>query len=186
MTALMHSIILLEKKKVLYNWVIFLCLLTFSLSVMGTFFGKIWNIKFSTYFCERSSSRNLYFTFFNSHGVSFTFGSVKKQKRKKIYESSSKLTFILINNWFMIFFLVTVLIGTIYPIFSEVLINTKISVGPPYYNSILIPIIIPFLFLMAIGSKIQNLWEAQKSIDKNIFVIVFFFNFNKFFDCKVF
>ena len=73
----------------------------------------------------------------------------------------------------MIFFLVTVLIGTIYPIFSEVLINTKISVGPPYYNSILIPIIIPFLFLMALGPKFK-IYGKLKNQFKNIFVILFF------------
>ena len=173
MTALMHSIILLEKKKVLYNWVIFLCLLTFSLSVMGTFLVRS-GILNSVHTFASDPARGIYIlTFLIAMVLVSLLVLLKKTKEEKIYESSSKLTFILINNWFMIFFLVTVLIGTIYPIFSEVLINTKISVGPPYYNSILIPIIIPFLFLMALGPKFKIYGKLKNQL-KNIFVILFF------------
>ena len=55
----------------------------------------------------------------------------------------------------MAFFLFTVLIGTVYPIFTEVISNTKISVGPPFYNIVIIPIIIPFLFFMALAPNLQ-------------------------------
>tara|TARA_A100001011_G_C14314287_1_gene847149 strand:- start:4305 stop:5120 length:816 start_codon:yes stop_codon:yes gene_type:complete len=72
----------------------------------------------------------------------------------------------------MIFFLVTVLVGTIFPIFSEVLSNAKISVGPPYYNSILIPVIIPFLFFMALGPKFK-IYGKLKNQFKEIFIILF-------------
>ena len=55
----------------------------------------------------------------------------------------------------MMFYLITVLLGTLYPIFVEVLLNNKISVGPPFYNSIIIPIAVLFLVLMAIGPKLK-------------------------------
>ena len=77
--------------------------------------------------------------------------------------SNSKETFILINNWFMIFYLITVLLGTLYPIFTDVLSNNKISVGPPFYNSVIIPVIIIFLFLMAIGPRTK--WIKNKFSD---------------------
>ena len=51
----------------------------------------------------------------------------------------SKETSILINNWFMMYFLTVVLIGTIYPIFLEVISSEKISVGPPFYHKLIIP-----------------------------------------------
>ena len=51
----------------------------------------------------------------------------------------------------MIFYLFTVLLGTIYPIFTEALLANKISVGPPFYNSVIIPIVVLFLIIMAIG-----------------------------------
>ena len=56
---------------------------------------------------------------------------------------------------FILFFLVTVLIGTIYPIFLEVINNTKISVGPPFYNIVIFPFVIPFLLFMSIGPKLN-------------------------------
>ena len=67
----------------------------------------------------------------------------------------SKETSILINNWFMMYFLAVVLIGTIYPIFLDVLSSQKISVGPPFYHKLIIPFLIPFLLAMAIGPKLK-------------------------------
>ena len=56
--------------------------------------------------------------------------------------------------------LVTVLIGTIYPIFLEVIKDTKISVGPPFYNFVIIPFMIPFLLFMSFGPKLN--WIKTK------------------------
>merc|ERR1711990_1235182 len=67
----------------------------------------------------------------------------------------SKETSILINNWFMMYFLTVVLIGTIYPIFLEVISSEKISVGPPFYNKLIIPFLIPFLLAMSIGPNLK-------------------------------
>ena len=55
----------------------------------------------------------------------------------------------------MMYFLSVVLIGTMYPIFLEVITSEKISVGPPFYNKLIIPFLIPFLFAMAIGPKLK-------------------------------
>ena len=74
--------------------------------------------------------------------------------------SNSKETFVLINNWFMMFYLITVLLGTLYPIFTDAISNNKISVGPPFYNSVIIPVVIIFLFFMAIGPKAK--WIKNK------------------------
>ena len=109
----------------------------------------------------------------------------KYEKRNFFVSSYSKETFILINNWFMMFYLITVLLGTLYPIFVEVLLNNKISVGPPFYNSIIIPIAVLFLVLMAIGPKlkwIKSNFENLKislslfiaAIQLNILIVYFF------------
>ena len=55
----------------------------------------------------------------------------------------------------MMYFLVVVFIGTVYPIFLEVISSQKISVGPPFYNKLIIPLLIPFLLAMAIGPKLN-------------------------------
>jgi cytochrome c-type biogenesis protein CcmF len=76
----------------------------------------------------------------------------------------SKETAIIMNNWFMMYFLSVVLIGTIYPIFLDVLSSQKISVGPPFYHKLIIPFLIPFLLIMAIGPKLK--WIKSNLDDK--------------------
>ena len=67
----------------------------------------------------------------------------------------SKETSILVNNWFMMYFLSVILIGTTYPIFLDVISSKQISVGPPFYHKLIVPFLIPFLFAMAIGPKLK-------------------------------
>ena len=87
----------------------------------------------------------------------------------------SKETSILVNNWFMMYFLSVILVGTIYPIFLEVISSEKISVGPPFYTKLIVPFLIPFLFAMAIGPKLK--WiksEVQNKINLIIFLVISF------------
>ena len=97
-----------------------------------------------------------------------------KKFKKNTYEFNlnSKETFILVNNWFMIFYLITVLLGTIYPIFTEVLNNQKISVGPPFYNIVIIPIVVIFLIFMSIGPNVS--WIKNKFNDLKLWFIILF------------
>ena len=73
----------------------------------------------------------------------------------------------------MMYFLSVILIGTIYPIFLEVISSEKISVGPPFYNKLIIPFLIPFLFLMAIGPKLK--WIKSDLKNKIIFIFIFYY-----------
>ena len=161
MTALLHSLIVLEKRNLLYFWVIILCLLTFILSVTGTFLVRS-GILNSVHTFANDPSRGLYILVFLSLMI---FASVllffnKFKNSNYNLNSNSKETFILINNWFMIFYLITVLLGTIYPIFTEVLTDHKVSVGPPFYNTVIIPTVILFLFFMSVGPQAQ--WIKNK------------------------
>ena len=83
----------------------------------------------------------------------------------------SKETAIIFNNWFMMYFLSVVLIGTVYPIFLDVLSSQKISVGPPFYHKLIIPFLIPFMLVMAIGPKLK--WIKSKVDDKVNLIILF-------------
>ncbi len=83
----------------------------------------------------------------------------------------SKETSILVNNWFMMYFLSVVLIGTIYPIFLEVISSQKISVGPPFYHKLIIPFLFPFLLAMAIG---PNLKWVKSNMENRVNLILFF------------
>ena len=84
----------------------------------------------------------------------------KYKASNNFVNSNSKETFVLINNWFMLFYLLTVLIGTLYPIFTDALTNNKISVGPPFYNAVIFPVVAVFLFFMAIGPNTK--WIKNK------------------------
>ena len=85
----------------------------------------------------------------------FLFFHKKESNNVHIFSFLSKETSILINNWFMMYFLAVVLIGTVYPIFLEVLTSEKISVGPPFFNKLIIPFLVPFLFFMMVGPRLK-------------------------------
>ena len=182
MTALLHSILVLERKIGLYSWVIILSILTFTMSVTGTFLVRS-GILNSVHTFANDPSRGLFIlTFlilmvFSSIFIFFKYAPTEN----KNYRILSKEFFILTNNWFMIFFLAVVLIGTLYPIFLDTLTGTKISVGPPYYNFILAPFLIPLLFLMTSGpkhkwisSKIKNFFNVVLFLSIFLFLIAFF------------
>ncbi len=161
MTALFHSLIVFEKRNLFYFWVIILCLITFILSVTGTFLVRS-GILNSVHTFASDPTRGIYILIFLSFMI---FGSIfllfiKYKKENYDLNRNSKETFILVNNWFMMFYLITVLLGTIYPIFTDALTDNKISVGPPFYNAIIFPVVIIFLLFMAVGPKAK--WIKNK------------------------
>ena len=186
MTALFHSLIVFEKRNLFYFWVIILCLITFTLSVTGTFLVRS-GILNSVHTFASDPTRGIYILIFLSLMI---FGSIFllfKKYKKENYDlnRNSKETFILVNNWFMMFYLITVLLGTIYPIFTDALTDNKISVGPPFYNAIIFPVVVVFLLFMALGPKakwIKNKFENIRTyililtgaIGLNLAIIFFF------------
>ena len=170
-TALMHSLIVLEKRNTLYYWVIILCLSTFTLSVTGTFLVRS-GILNSVHTFASDPSRGVYILIFLSLMIfsALTIFFLKHKKEIYNFNLKSRETFILANNWFMAFFLITVLIGMLYPIFLDVLTNEKISVGPPFFNIVIIPLVVPFLALMAIGPKFGWI-KSQKKIFNKILLL---------------
>ncbi len=171
MTALLHSLLVLEKRNTLYFWTIVLCLLTFTLSVTGTFLVRS-GILNSVHTFANDPSRGIFILIFLSLMI---IGSIcllfnKYKPTKDNFNSNSKETFILINNWFMMFYLATVLLGTLYPIFTDALSENKISVGPPFYNSVIIPVVIIFLFFMAFGPQAR--WIKSKFSNYRISLLI--------------
>ena len=172
MTALIHSLIVLEKRNLLYFWVIILCLLTFILSVTGTFLVRS-GILNSVHTFANDPTRGVYILIFLSLMIFISVLLLFKKIKKNNYNlnANSKEAFILINNWFMVFYLITVLIGTVYPIFTEVISDHKVSVGPPFYNTVIIPILVLFLFIMSVGPKVKWIKDKFNSF-KSLFIIL--------------
>ena len=175
LTTLLHCIIVLEKRLILKSWAIILSISTFALSMGGTFLVRS-GILNSVHTFANDPERGLYiliflFTliFLSIFIFFFFYESVKKESTQFFW--ISKETSILINNWFMMYFLSVVLIGTVYPIFLEVISSEKVSVGPPFYNKLIIPFLVPFLLVMSIGPKLN--WI--KSEMKNKLLLFLFF-----------
>ena len=180
LTTLLHCILVLEKRLVLTSWVVVLSISTFTLSMCGTFLVRS-GILNSVHTFANDPERGLFiliFLFcliFLSLFIFFFFHQVKNKDINSFFWLS-KETSILVNNWFMMYFLTVVLVGTVYPIFLEVITSEKISVGPPFYNKLIIPFLIPFLFAMAIGPNLK--WiksDLQNKIYLFIFLVISFF-----------
>ena len=179
LTALLHTIIVLEKKNIFHSWAIILSITTFSLSMSGTFLVRS-GILNSIHTFANDPSRGVFilcFLFFLIFLAIFIFFIYQKNISKNFYKPYlvSKETSILINNLFMMFFLSVVLVGTIYPIFLEVINDSKISVGPPFYQKLITPFLIPFLFFMAVGPNIK--WIKDRISKTNIQQLIFFIIF---------
>ena len=173
LTTLLHCILVLEKKGILTSWAMILSIATFALSMSGTFLVRS-GILNSVHTFANDPERGLFiliFLFsliFLSIFIFFFFHS-NKEKTGNNFFWLSKETSILVNNWFMMYFLSVVLIGTIYPIFLEVLTSNKISVGPPFYNKLILPFLIPFLFAMAIGPRLK--W-VKSDIQNKLYMLI--------------
>jgi len=159
LTTLLHCILVLEKRLILTSWVIILSITTFTLSMCGTFLVRS-GILNSVHTFANDPERGLFilvFLFsliFLSLIIFFFFHKTNKNNSESLFWLS-KETSIIINNWFMMYFLSVVLIGTVYPIFLDVISSQKISVGPPFYHKLIIPFLIPFLLMMAIGPSLK-------------------------------
>ena len=175
--TLLHCTLVLEKKQILTSWVVILSIATFTLSMCGTFLVRS-GILNSVHTFANDPERGLYiliFLFILVFLSIFIFLFFYKSEKTTInsFFWLSKETSILVNNWFMMYFLSVVLIGTTYPIFLEVLSSEQISVGPPFYNKLIIPFLVPFLLAMAIGPKLK--WiksELENKLNLILFLII--------------
>ncbi len=169
LTALLHTLNVLEKRNLLQSWTIILSIATFTFSMSGTFLVRS-GILNSVHTFANDPERGIFILTFLfvliilSLILFFIYQETEKSTEKKIH-FLSKESSILVNNWFMMYFLSVVLIGTIYPIFLEVLASEKISIGPPFYNKLLIPFLIPFLIFMSIGPNFRWIKDNIKKIN---------------------
>ena len=175
LTALLHTVIVLEKRNLFKEWTIILSITTFSLSMSGTFLVRS-GILNSIHTFANDPSRGIFILSFLFVLVimSVTIFFFNQNKLTSTIKNSfiiSKETAILVNNWFMMFFLSVVLVGTIYPIFLEVLNGSKISVGPPFYHNLLIPFLIPFLVFMSFGPSLKWIKDKLKKFEYNLLII---------------
>jgi len=171
-TALLHSLIIVEKRKSLQSWVLFLSIMTFLLSIIGTFLVRS-GILTSVHTFALDPSRGIYIlTFIAILGAySLVLFGLKSRKflDNNYFTLFSREGSILINNIFMVIICSTVFLGTIYPLLIEALTTDKISVGEPYYNSTVIPITIPAILVMGFAPFISWIKIDKQKFFKKIF-----------------
>ncbi len=188
LTALFHTVIVLEKRNLLKSWTLILSISTFTFSMVGTFLVRS-GILNSVHTFANDPERGVFiliflFSLIFLSIILFFIFQVKEGRSEKIFFLISKETSILINNWFMMYFLSVILIGTTYPIFLEVITNEKISIGPPFFNKLIIPFLILFLIFMAFGSNLKWIKDNYKDIKYSRISLFFLFTLISFFILK--
>ncbi|MCB1469493.1 MAG: cytochrome c biogenesis protein CcsA, partial [Rhizobiaceae bacterium] len=153
-TALLHSAIVTEKRDAFKSWTILLAILTFSLSLLGTFIVRS-GLLTSVHAFAVDPERGLYILGLLgiSIGGSLTLYAWRAPAMEGggLFTPVSREAGLLINNLLLATATGTVLFGTLYPLFMEALTGEKLSVGPPFFNSTFVPMMLPLVLVMGIG-----------------------------------
>jgi len=173
--ALVHSLMITQQEQLLKRWIVFLSILCFSLSILGTFLVRS-GILTSVHSFATDSSRGIFILilFLVITGFSFILFILKSPQSNKQLNLLfiNKTSALVINNIVMLIACITILLGTIYPIVVEVLTNQRISVGAPYYNSTVLPILLPGFLIMSIAPMLS--WQSNKldKIKNYIYILI--------------
>jgi cytochrome c-type biogenesis protein CcmF len=156
-TALIHSTVVMEKRDALKVWTILLAILTFSLSLLGTFIVRS-GVLTSVHSFASDPQRGL---FILGILIAFIGGSLALfawraplLKQGGLFAPVSRESALVVNNLFLATACATVFIGTLYPLVLEMVTGDKISVGPPFFNSTFVPLLVPLLLLLPIGQTL--------------------------------
>ena len=173
-TALMHSLIITEKRGLFNGFSILLAITAFSLSLLGTFLVRS-GVLISVHSFASDPQRGLFIlmllAFFTGSALIIYSIKQKKNRSEKLHPLSRE-SLLLLNNVFLCASAGLVLIGTVYPLILEMLDLGKISVGPPYFNFV---ILFPFIpLLIFIGIAVFSNWRNDsKNILKKVLPILF-------------
>lgn len=153
-TALMHSLAVTEKRGGFKSWTVLLAIFAFSLSLLGTFLVRS-GVLTSVHSFATDPTRGLFILIF----LGLVVGSslvLYAWRAPKVgmgggFSMISREAMLLGNNVLFIVAASTILLGTLYPLFLDALGLGKISVGPPYFDTVFVPLMVPVVFLMGIG-----------------------------------
>ncbi|HEY9398063.1 MAG TPA: heme lyase CcmF/NrfE family subunit [Burkholderiales bacterium] len=153
-TALIHSLAATEKRGSFKSWTVLLAIVAFSLSLLGTFLVRS-GVLTSVHAFATDPARGVFILAFlviviGSSLALFAWRSPKVGLGGK-FDMVSRESTLLMNNVLLIVAAGTVLLGTLYPLFLDALGLGKISVGPPYFEAVFVPLMTPVVFLMGIG-----------------------------------
>lgn len=153
-TALLHSLAVTEQRGGFRNWTVLLAILAFSLSLLGTFLVRS-GVLSSVHAFATDPERGLFILVFLALvvGGSLTLYTWRAPgvAPGEPFALVSRETLLLLNNVLLLAAAGTVLLGTMYPLFLDALGLGKLSVGPPYFETVFVPLMLPLLVLLGIG-----------------------------------
>jgi cytochrome c-type biogenesis protein CcmF len=164
-TALLHSLAVTEKRGALRSWTVLLAILAFSLSLLGTFLVRS-GVLTSVHAFASDPRRGLYILVFLGIVVGGSLAlyawrapQVAAAAPKAGFALSSRESALLLGNVLLSVAAGTVLLGTLYPLFLDALGLGKISVGPPYFETVFVPLMSPVLVLAGLGPRLA--WKKS-------------------------
>lgn len=165
-TALIHSLAVTEKRGSFKNWTVLLAIIAFSLSLLGTFLVRS-GVLTSVHAFATDPRRGLYILVFLSIVVGGSL-ALYAWRAPKVglggkFSLVSRESMLLVNNVLLLAAAGTVFLGTLYPLFLDALNLGKISVGPPYFETVFVPLMLPVLLLLAIGPFVR--WKSAPFAD---------------------
>ncbi len=172
-TALLHSSLVLERRGALVSWTILLCILTFSLSLVGTFLVRS-GILTSVHAFAVDPERGVYVLgiIALTTGLSLCLYAWRAPAIRSgaLFQPLSREGGITLNNLFLTALCATVFLGTFSPVFIEMVNNDKISVGPPYYAKTFVPLSIPLMVLVVLGPVLNWKRDDLRALGKRLWV----------------
>jgi cytochrome c-type biogenesis protein CcmF len=155
-TALLHSAAVMERRDALKIWTIFLAILAFSLSLIGTFLVRS-GVLTSVHAFANDPQRGIFIlailVFFIGGSLALFAWRAGELKPGGLFAPISREGALVLNNLFLTTCCATVCIGTLYPLALEAITGEKISVGPPFFNATFVPLFLPLLVLMPFGQS---------------------------------
>jgi cytochrome c-type biogenesis protein CcmF len=162
-TALIHSLAVTEKRGLLKSWTVLLAIIAFSLSLLGTFLVRS-GVLVSVHAFATDPARGVFILIFLSVvvGAALTLYAWRARSLASEGELSflSREGLLLFNNVFLVTAAAAVLLGTLYPLAVEALNLGKLSVGPPYFNAVFVPLTAPLLVLVGLAASVP--WKKSK------------------------
>ncbi|HMM53479.1 MAG TPA: heme lyase CcmF/NrfE family subunit [Candidatus Desulfobacillus sp.] len=153
-TALVHSLAVTEKRGGFKNWTVILAIIAFSLSLLGTFLVRS-GVLSSVHAFATDPRRGIFILLFLAvviGGSLFLFAlRAPKVGLGGAFGLVSRESLLLVNNVLLVVAAASVMLGTLYPLFVDALGLGKLSVGPPYFHAVFVPLMVPVLLLMAPG-----------------------------------
>ena len=165
-TALIHSLAMTEKRGAFKNWTVLLAILAFSLSLLGTFIVRS-GVLTSVHAFATDPKRGIFVLIFLALvvGASLTLFAWRAPRvgLGGKFALFSRESLLLVNNVLLIVAAGAVLLGTLYPLFLDALDLGKISVGPPYFEAVFVPLMAPLVLLIGIGPFAR--WKEARWAD---------------------